>query len=87
MLQRVRAIDNQIYVLSCSPARPPQGDDGYPAYGFSMAVDPTGTVVVSASEPEETVYVDVSVDLINETRRNVPVTVQRRFDAYPDVAA
>ena len=87
MLQRARAIDNQVYVLSCSPARPPKGDDGYPAYGFSMAVDPTGKVIVSASEAEETVYADVDVDVINTTRRNVPVTVQRRFEAYPDVAA
>ena len=83
----MRAIDNQIYVLSCSPARPPKGDDGYPAHGFSMAVDPTGQVAVSAAEQEETVFADVSTDLINQTRRNVPVTVQRRFDAYPDVAA
>ena len=52
-----------------------------------MAVDPTGQVAISAAEQEETVYADVSTDLINQTRRNVPVTVQRRFDAYPDVAA
>lgn len=27
------------------------------------------------------------VDLINKTRRGVPISVQRRFDCYPDVSA
>ncbi|GME79596.1 unnamed protein product [Ambrosiozyma monospora] len=41
-----RAIDNQLYVILCSPARNPDG--GYQAYGHSMVVDPNGNVVVEA---------------------------------------
>lgn len=34
-----RAIDNQFYVVMCSPARATTGD-GYKAYGFSGVTDP-----------------------------------------------
>lgn len=84
LLQRARAVDNQIYVATCSPARP---DSGYPAYGYSMVVDPSGKVIESTQEKPGIVYADIDVDRINEVRRGVPVTVQRRFDAYPDVSA
>lgn len=38
LLMRSRAVDNQIYVMMCSPAR---GEGpGYQAYGFSGVSDP-----------------------------------------------
>lgn len=39
LLQRARAVDNQIYVAMCSPARNPEAQ--YQAYGHTMVVDPT----------------------------------------------
>jgi hypothetical protein len=33
------------------------------------------------------VFVGLDVDKINTTRRNIPITVQRRFDVYKDVGA
>lgn len=29
----------------------------------------------------------IDTDMLAETRRNLPVTIQRRFDVYPDVSA
>ncbi|GAA94201.1 uncharacterized protein L969DRAFT_93583 [Mixia osmundae IAM 14324] len=84
ILQRARAVDNQIFVAACSPARP---ESGYPAYGFSMVTDPTGKVIAGAKEAPETVYACIDVETINKTRQGVPITAQRRFDAYPDVAS
>ncbi|WVO13377.1 hypothetical protein L204_100992 [Cryptococcus depauperatus] len=85
LLQRARAIDNEIYVAMCSPARHPEA--AYQAYGHSSVVNPIGEVVVEADEKPTTLYADIDPELLAMTRRNIPVTVQRRFDVYPDVAA
>ncbi|WWC68431.1 uncharacterized protein I206_102358 [Kwoniella pini CBS 10737] len=84
LLQRARAVDNQIYVAMCSPARHPEAS--YQAYGHSSVVNPLGDILVEASHEPTTIYADIDVDLLNTTRRNLPVTIQRRFDVYPDVA-
>lgn len=52
-----------------------------------MVVDPSGKIVASTEEKPGVVYADVNIDRINEVRRGVPITVQRRFDAYADVSA
>ncbi|WVQ97210.1 hypothetical protein IAU59_004320 [Kwoniella sp. CBS 9459] len=84
ILQKARAIDNQIYVAMCSPARHPEAS--YQAYGHSSVVNPLGDVLVEADIGPKTVYADIDVDLLQTTRRNLPVTIQRRFDVYPDVS-
>jgi len=84
LLQRARAVDNQIYVAMCSPAR---AKEGYPAWGHSMLVDPSGKVQTELDEKEGIAFGEVDIDFINKTRQGIPITVQRRFDCYPDVAA
>ncbi|KAI5454743.1 Omega-amidase nit3 [Naganishia albida] len=84
LLQRARAVDNQIYVAMCSPARHP--DASYQAYGHSSIVNPAGQVLAEADENEAIVYADIDPQFLAETRRGLPVTVQRRFDVYPDVS-
>ncbi|SGY22781.1 BQ5605_C019g08856 [Microbotryum silenes-dioicae] len=39
LLQRARAVDNQFYIVMCSPARATDGD-GYKAWGYSGVTDP-----------------------------------------------
>lgn len=56
LLQRARAVDNQMYVGMCSPAR---AESGYPAWGHSMLVDPTGKVTVELDEKEGIAFADV----------------------------
>ncbi|KAI9103263.1 carbon-nitrogen hydrolase [Phlyctochytrium arcticum] len=85
LLQRARALDNQIYVAACSPAR--DASAGYTAWGHSSIVDPMGQVVATTEEKEDIVYGEVSGTVIEETRTAIPVTTQRRFDIYTDVAA
>ena len=82
---RARAIDNQIYVAMCSPARDMQAS--YNAWGHSMLVDPMAEVLCEASEGEEILYGELTEEKINETRKSIPVYQQRRFDVYPDVGA
>jgi omega-amidase len=84
LLARARAIDNEIYVAMCSPAR--DMDFTYHAWGHSMLVDPMGEVVEEADETEQIVYGELDPIKIQETRKSIPVTSQRRFGVYPDVA-
>lgn len=82
---RARAVDNQVYVALCSPARDMSAT--YNAWGHSMVVDPMAEVLCEAGEDEEIVYGDVTGEKIEETRKNIPIYSQRRFDVYPDVSA
>lgn len=84
LLQRARAVDNQLYVLTASPAR--DLDSGYHAYGHSQVVDPWGEVVAEADENEAIVYAELEPEKINSARGGIPVATQRRFDVYEDVS-
>ncbi|KAH8829704.1 carbon-nitrogen hydrolase [Flagelloscypha sp. PMI_526] len=82
ILQQARAVDNQIYVAMCSPARDMTA--GYHAWGHSMVVDP---IVIAEAEHEETiVFAEINPQTLDDARAGIPVTSQRRFDVYPDVS-
>ena len=59
---------------------------GYHAWGHSMVVDPMGRVLAEADEGEEIIYAQIEPEVLQSTRAGIPVTVQRRFDVYPDVS-
>ncbi|KAK9462097.1 carbon-nitrogen hydrolase [Lipomyces oligophaga] len=83
LLARARAVDNQIYVLLCSPARDMTA--GYHAYGYSAVVDPNASILAQANEDEAIVYSELIPGTIESVRAGIPVTTQRRFDVYPDI--
>ncbi|GAA5925467.1 putative hydrolase [Sporobolomyces koalae] len=85
LLQRSRAVDQQMYVGMCSPARATSGD-GYKAWGHSGVSDPMGKFVSQLDEKEGIAFVDIELATIDKARAGIPVTVQRRFDVYADVA-
>lgn len=84
LLARGRAVDNQIYVAMCSPAR--NMDATYNAWGHSMVVSPMAKVLAEADEKEQVITAELVAADIEEARRNIPLRTQRRFDVYPDVA-
>ena len=77
-------MDNQVYVGLCSPARDMEAS--YHAWGHSMVVDPNAQVVAEAGEGEEIVYAELEGQVIEETRKGIPIYEQRRFDVYDDVS-
>jgi predicted amidohydrolase len=81
---RARAMDNQVYVALCSPAR--DMDATYHAWGHSMVVDPNAAVMAETEEKEDIVYGELDEKKLDETRTNIPIYTQRRFDVYPDVS-
>eukprot|EP00842_Homolaphlyctis_polyrhiza_P005422 jgi/Hompol1/5881/HPOL_000180-RA len=85
LLQRARALDNQIYVAACSPAR--DASASYIAWGHSSIVDPMGSVIATTDAHEDIVHATIDPAKLAETRQAIPVYSQRRFDLYPDVSA
>jgi len=85
LLQKARAVDNQVFFGMCSPARDMSA--GYHAWGHSLVVDPMGTVLAEADHEEEIIHVHIDSQVFEEARAGIPVTTQRRFDVYPDVSA
>ncbi|KDQ33680.1 hypothetical protein PLEOSDRAFT_1073871 [Pleurotus ostreatus PC15] len=84
LLQRGRAVDNQVFFSMCSPARDLTA--GYHAWGHSMVVDPMGLILSEAGEDETIIYADIDPETFKTARAGIPVTTQRRFDVYPDVS-
>lgn len=83
LLARARAVDNQVYVAMCSPAR--DMNASYHAYGHSAIVDPMARVLAEAEEGEEIIVAELKNDDIVAARRGIPLETQRRFDVYPDL--
>ncbi|KAH8358603.1 hypothetical protein KR093_001228, partial [Drosophila rubida] len=80
LLQRARANDNQLFVVTTSPARDPTAE--YVAYGHSMIVDPWATVIKCADEGEQILAADVDFSIVEQVRQQIPVFSQRRTDLY-----
>jgi len=77
---RVRAIDNQVFMAACSPARNEKST--YVAYGHSMLVDPWGTILEKAGVGEEIIYGCVDLEQIEKVRNRLPLLQNRRTDIY-----
>lgn len=84
LLARARAVDNQVYVTMCSPARDMEAT--YHAYGHSLVVNPSAEILTEAAEKEEILYADLNNETIEGIRKGIPIYTQRRFDLYPDVS-
>jgi predicted amidohydrolase len=77
---RARAIENQVFILAASQARVP--DAVYETYGHSMVVDPWGLIISEAGEEEAIVHAQLKTDVIENTRKNLPLLSQRRPELY-----
>ncbi|XP_050294997.1 omega-amidase NIT2 [Anthonomus grandis grandis] len=82
LLQRSRAIDNQVYVFAISPAR---GEKGYIAWGHSQITDPWGKVLSQAKEGEDIIQADIDLTECDKVRQQIPIFYQRRTDIYDTI--
>ncbi|KAF3633189.1 Omega-amidase NIT2 [Capsicum annuum] len=80
LLQRARAVDNQLYVATCAPARDVGG--GYVAWGHSTLVGPFGEVLATTEHGEAIVISEIDYSQIEQRRTNLPLEKQRRGDLY-----
>lgn len=80
LLQRGRALDNQLYVGTVSPARDTSAS--YIAWGHSSVINPWGEVIATSEEDEAIVYADLDLDYVDKVRQMIPLRNQRRNDLY-----
>jgi len=80
ILTRTRALDNQVYFASVSPARNER--DYYVAYGNSMICDPWGSIAARAGVSEEIIYAQIDMDTVEKIRTELPLLKHRREDIY-----
>jgi len=80
LIARGRAVDNQVYVAVPSPARDASAE--YVAWGNSSIVSPWGEVVSKTDEKESIVYADIDLGYLNDIRKQIPVSFQKRADLY-----
>jgi omega-amidase len=80
ILTRTRALDNQVYFASISPARNERAS--YVAYGNSMICDPWGRIVAKAEVNEEIIYAQIDMDTVERIRTELPLLEHRREDIY-----
>ncbi|CAK6441594.1 unnamed protein product [Pipistrellus nathusii] len=80
LLQRGRAVDNQLYVATASPARDDKAS--YVAWGHSTVVSPWGEVLATAGPEETIVYSDIDLKKVAEIRQQIPILSQKRSDLY-----
>uniref|UniRef100_UPI00398EEE06 omega-amidase NIT2 isoform X1 n=2 Tax=Pristiophorus japonicus TaxID=55135 RepID=UPI00398EEE06 len=80
LLQRARAVDNQIYVAGVSPAQ--NEKNSYVAWGHSTIVNPWGEIVTKAGTDETIIYGDIDLKYLSDVRQQIPVLKQKRHDLY-----
>ena len=80
LLQRARALDNQVYVASVSPARDETAS--YVAWGHSTIVSPWGEVMGTTEHQEDIVYADIDLEVLSQIREQIPIGKQKRDDMY-----
>ena len=70
-LFKSRALDQQIFVLGCSPARDETAS--YVAYGHSILTDPWGSVLCELGPKEGVLSAQVDLDRVDSVRRQIPL--------------
>ncbi len=80
LLFRGRAMDNQVFMLGCAPARETGGV--YTSWGHTMLTDPWGRVIQTLAEGEGTLSETVDLGEILPTMQGMPVNFAKRHDLY-----
>lgn len=77
---RTRALDNQIYMVGCAPARDVSA--GYISWGHSIVTNPWGAVVDMLDEKEGILLAELDMGYEERVREELPLLKSRRKDMY-----
>jgi len=71
ILIKSRALDNQMYMAACGPAR----DEGasFVTYSHSCVATPWGEYCAQADAREAIIYAEIDVDYVNKIRMELPI--------------
>ena len=77
---RMRALDNQVFMVGCAPAR--DMESSYTAWGHSIATDPWGSIIGQMDETEGILTVELDMGRVDTVRQQLPLLKHRRTDFY-----
>ena len=77
---RGRAVDNQVYMCGCAPARDENGP--YISYANSIIVSPWGEVTGRLDESVGILYQELDLAMVDRIRAQLPIMQNRRTDLY-----
>ena len=77
VLQRARAIENQVYVIA--PNQIGRSPTGVMDYGHSLIVDPWGTPIARAAAVETVIVAEIDRAYLARVRRELPCLEHRTF--------
>lgn len=77
---RARALDNQVYMAGCAPARDLTAS--YHSWGHSIVTNPWGEVMAQLEEGEGILYEELDFAREDAIREQLPLLKHRRTDLY-----
>ena len=77
---RMRALDNQVFMAGCAPAR--DLESSYTAWGHSISTDPWGAILGQMDETEGILTVEWDMERVETVRQQLPLLKHRRTDMY-----
>ncbi|MCR8642219.1 carbon-nitrogen family hydrolase [Paenibacillus sp. N1-5-1-14] len=80
-LLMARAIENQMYVVSCNRVGTSGSTD---FFGHSMIIDPWGEVLAEGGEEPALIQAQIDLDLVEQVRSKIPVFGDRKPHLYQD---
>jgi predicted amidohydrolase len=75
MLNRIRALENQVFLISANSVGPNQGGV---FVGHSMAVDPWGVVMAGGGDQEVTLVANLDLEEVVRAREQFPALADRK---------
>jgi len=79
-IAKARALDNQLYMALCSPAR--NEEASYITYGHSLITNPWGQIEKELDEKESTLIYDINLNAIQSVRKSLPLLKHRKPEVY-----
>ncbi|KAG5601770.1 hypothetical protein H5410_033140 [Solanum commersonii] len=76
----VSAVDNQLYVASCSPSQ--DSASSYMIWGYSTVVGPMGEIIATTEHEEAVLIAEIDYAAIQRTRESLPLESQKHNDIY-----
>lgn len=80
MNMRMRAVENQVFLVANAPAR--DAAIGYEAWAHSMVISPWGDVITDMGIDEGLAITEIDLDETDRVRAELPLMSARREDVY-----
>lgn len=82
ILMKSRAVDNNCFIIKCSPSRNYENPEVYQSYGHSQVVSPYGSILATSSYEESIVYCEIDFKLVEQRENEINLIDNRRNDMY-----